>query len=309
MFEKVSVLDSLEPDHQKEIVRLDPDLFKKLDLKVGEILELTNLKTKNKISGIVSAPLKDDKGKNGIRLNPRVRVNFRVNAGDFVKIRKINHNLAYLIKFVGINGAEIYGCNSIELHNSSKLISRLNGIIVNKDQIIDVDWFGKSIKLKAIYCSPDLECVIHHNTRIQIIKLEFDDPEVQNRLKNIMKMSSHIKLDMLKNILDMEIEHFVDSIVKWQEEMDFKIKDGNLFFDLGGTEETFDALDEKISEWFRLAEQSEGEEVIDPIKAAGLVKFYQKLLNNEYRSIVESLAELGDKDAMQSLRILKYSVI
>jgi len=118
-----------------------------------------------------------------------------------------------------------------------------------------------------------------------------------------MKISSHVKLDMLKNILDMKIEHFVDSIFKWQKELNFKIKEGLVFFEGSETDDFFDNLDEKFTEWFST---SESEEVIDPKKAFGLVKFYKKLLDNDYRSIVESLAELGDKDALQSLGILKY---
>ena len=301
MYEKVYILDPLESDSKYNSAQLDSDLFDKLDVKVGNILELTNIKTASRITVVIASQIKGDSTICGIRLTYNDMRFLGVNKGDLIKIRKLDHQLAYLVKFIGINGSEIYGSNSLELHSSSKLVKSLNGIRVSKDQVIDTKIFGKLIKLKVVYCSPDLECVIHDATRIQIEKIDIDDPEVQERLKTIMKHSSYIKLDMLKRILSMDIEHFTDSVFKWQKELHFTIKEGFLYFK-SEINDSFEILDRKYTEWFSTKGNERIERKLVQRKIVGQPMFHKKLYDDDYRSIVESLAKLGDMDAIQHLK-------
>ncbi len=171
---KLRVKDAFKEDAGRGIVRIDPDIEAELNLRTGDVLEISHAKLNMKTAALLYPGRKEDKGTNIIRIDPSLRRNINTSLDDIVQIRKIEAALATRVTFAGLE-------ETVIIRNSQQLARKLENRVITKGDILSFYAMGRRVDLVVVEYSPKAEAVrIHLDTKVilsekshkEIIELE-----------------------------------------------------------------------------------------------------------------------------------------
>ncbi len=129
-------------------VQLDPHLIAKLDLAIGEYLEIINA-TNGRVSvGKLTESDLFNVGKGFIIMNWFLRRNLLVGIGEMVLLRKIVPKIAKRVEFMGLN-------KPIQLKNAHSLQKRLSPYAFSVGDVFSFGLNGSVISLVVKHFSPE----------------------------------------------------------------------------------------------------------------------------------------------------------
>jgi len=102
---QLKVKDAFKEDAGRGLVRMDPDVVQTLNLKTGDVIEISHPLTEKKTAALIYPGRNEDRGSGTIRIDPSLRRNLSASLDDIVEIRKIDAALADKITFAGLNEA------------------------------------------------------------------------------------------------------------------------------------------------------------------------------------------------------------
>ncbi len=216
---KVRVKDAFKQDAGRGIIRMDPDLMRQLDLKLEDIIEISQPLYNKKTAAVLMSGKPEDQGTNIIRIDPSLRRNIDVSIDDYVEIRKINAYPADSLTFTGLN--ESYFIRDIQ-----QLAHRLENRVITKGDSLSFYAMGRRIDLVVLNYEPKVEAVkIHLSTKIKL---------TEKKIKELIKQEpSRIKRVQYEAISELE------------EEME-KLRQRVTYEDIGGLEDIIQRVREII---------------------------------------------------------------
>ena len=157
---KLRIKDAFKEDAGRGVVRTDPETIEKLNLRTGDVLEISNPLV-NKISAALLYPGKrEDSGTGIIRIDPSIRRNLGASLDDIVEIRKIEAALAEKVTFAGLE-------ESVVVRTPQQLARQLENRVLTKGDILSFYSMGRRVDLIVIDYSPQAEAVrIHSEAKI-----------------------------------------------------------------------------------------------------------------------------------------------
>ena len=163
------VKDAFKEDAGRGIVRIDPDIIQDLNLKTGDVLEISHPGSNKKTAALLYPGRKEDKGSGIIRMDTSLRRNLFASLDDLVEIRKIEAALADKVTFAGLKEAVI-------LRNRQQLARKLENRVITKEDILSFFSYGRRIDLVVVEYSPKVDAVrIHIETKIQLSEKSFTE--------------------------------------------------------------------------------------------------------------------------------------
>ncbi len=171
---KLRVKDAFKEDAGRGIVRIDPDIEAELNLRTGDVIEISHPTANKKTAALLYPGRREDKGTNIIRIDPSLRRNINTSLDDIVQIRKIDAALATKVTFAGIE-------ETVIIRNSQQLARKLENRVITKGDILSFYAMGRRVDLIVVEYSPKAEAVrIHLDTKVilsekshkEIIELE-----------------------------------------------------------------------------------------------------------------------------------------
>ena len=82
-------------------------------------------------------------------------------------------------------------------------------------------------------------------------KREKEEKERREKLEKLMRRSTSIKIDMVRDILNLDTRTFNEKILEWADEFDFTINGDYLQFNKETVEDFIDILDKQFEEWHK----------------------------------------------------------
>ncbi len=157
---KVRIKDAFKEDAGRGIVRIDPDVINELNLKVGDVIEITHPLNRKKTAALLSTGKIEDENKKIIRMDPSLRRNIGASIDDLVDIIKIQAILAQNITFAGLD-------DSLIPRDPQALARKLEHRVITKGDSLSFYAMAHRIDLVVIDYTPSVEAVkINLNTKI-----------------------------------------------------------------------------------------------------------------------------------------------
>jgi len=215
---KVIVKEIFKEDEGKGIVRLDPEIIERLNLKIGDAIEIAHSTISNKTAALVYSGVKEDRKTNIIRMDKFSRRNLNVALDDLVKIGKIEDELAEDITFMGL-------IKPAKLKISQQLTRKLENRVFTMHDTLSINALGHRVDLIIVDYTPKADAVrIYLDTNIiikeksykQLMETEFPSLEgdiialniINKRLDFINKLKTIIDEGLNGYDLLIEIENF-----------------------------------------------------------------------------------------------------
>ncbi|MHA1412995.1 MAG: CDC48 family AAA ATPase [Promethearchaeota archaeon] len=197
------------------IIRIDPEVIKKMDLKVGDVIKITHPIFKKQTAALLSTGRSEDKGKQIIRMDPSLRRNLNASIDDLVEIDKINADPAETITFAGLNSTLIP-------RDPQALARKLENRVITK---------GDSLSFYAMAHRIDL-VVVDYTPKSEAVKINLDT-------KIIFTEKPQDSVGLKKSVV--KYEKISDIEEKLQ-----KIREKVTYEDIGGLEVTIQKIREMI---------------------------------------------------------------
>jgi len=157
---KLRVKDAFKEDAGRGIVRIDPETIEKLNLRTGDVLEISHPQVNQRSAALLYPGKREDRGAGIIRIDSALRRNLGASLDDIVEIRKIEAVLAIEITFAGLE-------ESVIVRTPQQLARSLEHRVLTKGDILSFHYSGRRIDLIVIDYSPQAEVVrIHLDTQI-----------------------------------------------------------------------------------------------------------------------------------------------
>ena len=157
---KLRVKDAFKEDSGRGIVRIDPDTIQKLNLRTGDVLEVSHPRVNKRSAALLYPGKTEDRGTGIIRIDPSLRRNLGASLDDIVEIRKIEAALANKVTFAGLE-------ESVVVRTPQQLARQLENRVLTKGDILSFYAMGRRVDLIVIDYSPQAEAVrIHLETKI-----------------------------------------------------------------------------------------------------------------------------------------------
>ena len=157
---KLRVKDAFKEDAGRGIVRIDPDTIRKLNLRTGDVLEVSHPLVNKRSAALLYPGKMEDRGTGIIRIDPSLRRNLGASLDDIVEIRKIEAALANKVTFAGLE-------ESVVVRTPQQLARQLENRVLTKGDILSFYSMGRRVDLIVIDYSPQAEAVrIHLETKI-----------------------------------------------------------------------------------------------------------------------------------------------
>ncbi|HUW90424.1 MAG TPA: AAA family ATPase [Candidatus Nanopelagicaceae bacterium] len=157
---KVRIKDAFKEDAGRGIVRIDPEIFSNLNLKVGDVIKIIHPVVNKKTVALLSTGKNEDKGKKIIRMDPSLRRNLGASIDDLVKIKKISVDTANTITFTGLD-------NSLIPRDPQALARKLENRAITKGDSLSFYAMARRIDLVVVDYTPNFEAVkIRLDTKI-----------------------------------------------------------------------------------------------------------------------------------------------
>ena len=159
---KVRVNDAYKGDAGRGRIRMDPDVIDELNLRTGDVIEISHPEVQKKTAALLYPGKLEDKGTNIVRIDSSLRRNIGAALDDIVGIRKIEASLAERITFAGLE-------ESVIIRRSEQLVKMLENRVITKGDILSFNAMGRRIDFIVIDYSPKSDAVrIHLDTKITI---------------------------------------------------------------------------------------------------------------------------------------------
>ena len=166
---KLRVKDAFKEDSGRGIVRIDPDVIKELDLRTGDVLEISHPASNKKTAALLYPGRSEDRGSGIIRVDTSLRRNLNASLDDIVKIRKVESALADKVTFAGLQEAVI-------LKNRQQLAQKLENRVITKGDILSFYSYGRRVDLVVVDFSPRSDAArIHIETKIVLAEKSFKE--------------------------------------------------------------------------------------------------------------------------------------
>ncbi|NVM36676.1 MAG: CDC48 family AAA ATPase [Candidatus Lokiarchaeota archaeon] len=227
--QRLRIKDAFKEDAGRGIVRLDPDIISKMDLKVGDVIRISHPFVNKITAAILSSGRIEDKGKQIIRMDPSLRRNLSASIDDLVEIKKIDANLAEDITFTGLN-------HSLIPREPQALARKLEKRVVTMGASLSFYAMGHRIDLVVVNYSPKTEAVkINLNTKITFTEQSQDFVEVKKTIVKYEGISDiEKKLQKIREKVTYEdIGGLEDTIQKIREIIELPIRHPELFERIG----------------------------------------------------------------------------
>jgi len=212
---KLRIKDAFKEDAGRGIIRIDPEVIKKMDLKVGDVIKITHPIFKKQTAALLSTGRSEDKGKQIIRMDPSLRRNLNASIDDLVEIDKINADPAETITFAGLNSTLIP-------RDPQALARKLENRVITK---------GDSLSFYAMAHRIDL-VVVDYTPKSEAVKINLDT-------KIIFTEKPQDSVGLKKSVV--KYEKISDIEEKLQ-----KIREKVTYEDIGGLEVTIQKIREMI---------------------------------------------------------------
>ena len=159
---KVRIKDAYKGEAGRGRIRIDPEVINELNLRTGDVIEISHPEILKKTAGLLYPGKVEDKGTNIIRIDSSLRRNIGAAIDDIVEIRKIEASLAGRITFAGLE-------ESVAIRRSEQLVRMLENRVITKGDILSFNAMGRRIDFIVIDYSPRAAAVrIHLDTKITI---------------------------------------------------------------------------------------------------------------------------------------------
>ena len=200
---KLRVNDALKEDAGRGIIRMDPEIEGLLNLRTGDVIEISHATINKKTAGLVYPGRREDKGTNIIRLDPSLRRNINVSLEDIVEIRKIDAVLAKQVTFAGLE-------EQVIIRNSQQLARKLENRVITKGDILSFYAFGRRVDLVVVAYKPKTEAVrIHLDTKIILSEKSHKQLIIGSRMgityDDIGGLQNEIQ--KIREIIELPMEH------------------------------------------------------------------------------------------------------
>jgi transitional endoplasmic reticulum ATPase len=157
---KLRVKDAFKEDAGRGIVRIDPETIEKLNLRTGDVLEVSHPLVNKRSAALLYPGKREDRGMGIIRIDPSLRRNLGASLDDIVEIRKIEAALANKVTFAGLE-------ESVVVRTPQQLARQLENRVVTKGDILSFYSMGRRVDLIVIDYSPQADAVrIHLDTKV-----------------------------------------------------------------------------------------------------------------------------------------------
>ena len=197
--EKILKVDEARSrDVGRGIARIDPEVAKEMGLVAGDVVVIEG---KKRTAAIYWPGYPEDAGKENIRIDGTTRRNAGVTIDDKVKVRKAVAKQAERITLAPTEELRIVGAEGY-------LLQLLNGHVVTKGDIIELNIMGRRLDLVVTSFSPAAEVVIiGDTTEIRIsekpAKEEMKIPRVT--YEDIGGLENEIK--MVREMIELPLKH------------------------------------------------------------------------------------------------------
>lgn len=223
-------------------VRIQPESVKVLNIKLRDCIEITNPENEKKLITTLQSGWNNDE-MNAIYMSKYQREKLGVNLNQIVNISKTKEKYAIVITFAYIDGAKL-------LKYYKEFGKDFENHLISKNSILKIEKYNHKFELEVIDIHPDTgNARIFEGTGFRFEKLRFDDPILIERLKQATAVSNKVRLDNFKNFLDLDADNFIDKILEWEKEFNFKIKGEYIHFVEEDTAELIEKLKIKFEEW------------------------------------------------------------
>lgn len=226
---KLRIKDAFKEDAGRGIVRIDPDVINKLDLKVGVVIRINHPVINKKTAALLSTGRSEDKGTRVIRMDPSLRRNLNASIDDLVEIKKIKADLAEMITFAGLD-------SSLVPRDPQGLARKLENRVIMKGDSLSFYAMAHRIDLVVMDYSPKAEAVrINLNTKIVFTENSTDSIETKKEVIKYEGISDiEEKLQKIRERITYEdIGGLEDTIQKIREMIELPIRHPELFERIG----------------------------------------------------------------------------
>ncbi len=194
----LKVDEAMSRDVGRGIARIDPNVAKEMGLVAGDVVVIEG---KKKTACIYWPGYPEDAGKENIRIDGITRRNAGVTIDDRVKIRKADAKHAQRVTLAPTEELRIIGAENY-------LLQLLNGHVVTKGDVIELNIMGRKLDLVVTSFSPPAEVVIiGDSTEIKIsekpAKEETKIPRVT--YEDIGGLENEIK--MVREMIELPLKH------------------------------------------------------------------------------------------------------
>ncbi|MHA1438786.1 MAG: CDC48 family AAA ATPase [Promethearchaeota archaeon] len=227
---KLRIKDAFKEDAGRGIIRIDPDILDKLNLKVNDVIEIVHPGTNKKTAALLSSGRQEDRGTKIIRMDPSERRNIIASIDDFVEIRKIEASPAHQLTFAGLDG-------SFLVRDTAHLVRKLEKRVITKGDNLSFYAMGRRIDLVVVDYTPKTDAVkITLDTNITFadknISDFIEDTSVKVKYKAIREFEEEIQ-KIATRITYEDIGGLEDSIQKIREMIELPIRHPELFKKIG----------------------------------------------------------------------------
>nr|MDO8114989.1 hypothetical protein [Candidatus Sigynarchaeota archaeon] len=74
-------------------------------------------------------------------------------------------------------------------------------------------------------------------------------PEAANKLKKLLKVSKRVRIDLVREYVKMDEERFIEKLVEWAAEFEFKIDGDYIITDGSNVDEFIGSIDAMFARW------------------------------------------------------------
>ncbi len=180
---KLRIKDAFKEDAGRGIVRIDPDIIKKLKLKVGDAIRISHPFVNKRTVALLSSGRIEDNGTQVIRMDPSLRRNLNASIDDLVEIKKIEVDLAGSISFAGLN-------SSLIPRDPQALARKLENRVITLGDTLSFYAMGHRIDIAVVNYTPKTEAVkISLNTNIKFTEKPQNTIETRKTIIKYEKIS------------------------------------------------------------------------------------------------------------------------
>lgn len=156
------------------------------------------------------------------------------------------------------------------------------------------DMFGKTCDEEPINVDESVQLKVNERTMVLFDEPKIEDEVLLKKFKEFLNLSSHVRLDMLKNVLELPTKQFVDKIVEWKNQFYLEIKDDYIYFTKEDPSELINKLEEKFATWETSEKKTEG--------------MTYKITNRELKSTTSSANQQLKDNLLQIMERLESDV-
>jgi transitional endoplasmic reticulum ATPase len=226
---KLRIKDAFKEDAGRGIIRIDSNVLNDLNLKVGNVIQITHPVQKKNTAALLASSKTEDKGKRIIRMDPSLRRNLNASIDDYVEITKIEVEIAESVTFAGLNSSMIP-------RDPQALARKLDRRVITRGDNLSFYAMAHRIDLVVVDYSPKATAVML-NVNTKIIFSDSTLKEATTQKTKVIYEEVKILEEKLQKITDRityeDIGGLEGAIQKIREMIELPIKHPELFERIG----------------------------------------------------------------------------